>query len=82
MEKNMYDYLKDQQDFQELYLNYKKTLKGFKSFLKGIIEAFVSDYDIYLDKPYLDVSYIKIKDKIIDLDLFYDIFKESLREGY
>lgn len=82
MEKIIYDYLKDDQDFKELYLNHKKTLKGFKGFLKGIIEAFVSDYDIYLDKPYLDVSYIKIKDKIIDLDLFYAIFKESLREGY
>jgi hypothetical protein len=82
MKKEIYEFLKEDYVFQQDYLKYHKTLWGFKSFLKGIIDGFISDYDIYLDKPYLDISYLKVNDKIVDIDLLYDIFKESLREGY
>ena len=82
MKKQLYDFLKNDQYFESLYLEHKNTLKGFKGFLKGIINAFVNDYNIYLEKKDLGICYLKIKNKIIDLDLLYDIFKESLREGY
>lgn len=82
MKKKIYDFLKNDQYFHSQYLKHHKTLWGFKSFLKGIIDGFISDYDIYLDEPYLDICYLRVNNKIIDLDLLYFIFNESLREGY
>jgi len=81
MKRILYDFVNQDDDFKNLYKRYNKNkISGFKSFAKRNIDVFVSDFNIFLDKPYLDVSYLKVKDKLIDLDLLYDIFKNYLEE--
>jgi hypothetical protein len=68
-------------DFLKCYKkNNNNRLKGYGLFLKEIIEEFTYNYNIYLDKPYLDISYLKVNDKIIDIDLLFDIFKLAIEE--
>ena len=35
---------------------------------------------MWLDKAYLDCCYLKVDNKIIDLDNIYEVFKEYLLE--
>lgn len=56
---------------------YKKTLGDC------ITDYLYNGYE-YLDKEYLDISWLKIKQNgrfvLVDLDTIYDIFKTDLRE--
>ena len=81
MKKHLYTFLKNDIDFKLAYYREYKNTKGYKALLKENIRFFVENYNIYLDKPYLDISYLRVNDKIIDIDLLYDIFNESLKEG-
>ena len=81
MKKHLYTFLKNDIDFKLAYYREYKNTKGFKALLKENIRFFVENYDIYLDKPYLDISYLRVNNRIVDIDLLYDIFKESLSEG-
>jgi hypothetical protein len=82
MKKHLYTFLKNDIDFKLVYYKEYKKIKGYKALLKENIRFFVENYDIYLDKPYLDISYLKVNDKIVDIDLLYDIFKNNLSESY
>jgi transposase len=81
MKTILYNYYKDDSDFIDVYKkNNNGKVKGFKSFLKEQIRFFVDVYDIYLDKPYLDISWFKVNDKIVDIDLLWDVFMEGIDE--
>lgn len=81
IKKVLFDVLKGDEDFIDAYASYKKNLEGYEVFLKRTIECFVSDFNIYLDKPYIDISYLKLKnDSLIDVDLLWEIFKSDLKE--
>jgi hypothetical protein len=81
MKTVLYNYYKDDSDFIDVYKkNNNGKVKGFKSFLKEQIRFFVDVYDIYLDKPYLDISWFKVNDKIVDIDLLWDVFMEGIDE--
>ena len=78
MKTILYEHFKDDLDFIEVYQKHNNgKTKGFKSFLKEQIRFFVDDFDIYLDKPYLDISWLKVNNKIVDVDLLFDIFVEG-----
>lgn len=81
IENVLFETLKNDEDFVNLYASYKGNLEGFEDYFKSTIENFVGDFKIYLDKPYIDISYIKLKDNsLIDIDLLWNIFKNGLEE--
>ena len=69
-------------DFKDTYLKYKPDLAGFEELVKQVANyCFNNDYfNPYLDKEYLDCCYLKVDDKIINLDDIYEVFKEYLLE--
>ena len=82
MKSAIYNLLKDDHDFISLYKAHNnESTRGYKALLKREIYFFISDFDIYLDKPYLDVSYMVYNGRYIDLDLLHDIFKNTLKEN-
>jgi hypothetical protein len=81
MKKFIYATIKNDQDFLSVYKQHNNgSVKGFKTFLKSCISYFISEFNIFLDKPYIDVSYLRYNDKLIDLDLLHDIFVNSIKE--
>ena len=79
--KGLYDFCKDDYDFIELFKSYNDgNERGYKTAIKDSIRFFVDNLNIYLDKPYIDVSYLQMDDKLIDLDLLHDVFKNDLIE--
>lgn len=77
----IYNHYKNDYDFKAVYIKSLGSLKGFKDYLKITLNTFINDFDIYLDKPYLDVSWFKFNGRYIDIDLLYDIFKDYLKES-
>ena len=81
MKRKLYDFCKDDYDFIDLFKNYNGgNERGYKTAIKESIRFFVDNLNIYLDKPYIDVSYLRMDDKLIDLDLLHDVFKNDLIE--
>lgn len=81
MKQALFDLLKEDADFLEVYKEYNNNdEKGFLSLLKDSISFFISDFNIFLDKAYLDISYFIYKNRYINLDLLYSIFKEGAKE--
>ena len=81
MKTFLYNETKHDQDWIKLYKQYNNNkIKGFKTLLKDCISSFVENYNIFLDKPYLDISYIRYKNKFIDLDLLDDIVVNDIKE--
>jgi len=81
MKTFLYNEIKDDKDYIKLYKQYNNNkIKGFKTLLKDCINSFIENYNIFLDKPYLDISYIRYKDKFIDLDLLHDIVVNDIKE--
>lgn len=77
----LFETLKHDDDFVDLYASYQENMEGYEDYFKSTIEHFVGDFNIYLDKPYIDISYIKFKDNMfIDIDLLWGIFKDGLNE--
>jgi len=75
----VYNFLLNDDDFKKLYLNRKNNYNGFKDIIKDTVEiAFDYDTALYLDKPYLDISWLKLKNKLINLDYLWEIFVERL----
>ena len=72
----LYNYCKSDHDFIQEYKSFKGSLNGFNSYLSDTIDLFINDFDIYLDKPFLDLSYLEIGNLIIDIDLLFDLFKD------
>jgi hypothetical protein len=82
MKEFIYSKIKNDHDWLSVYKQHNNgSIKGFKTFLKSCILFFISEFNIFLDKPYIDVSYLRYKDKLIDLDLLYDIFVNSIKES-
>ncbi len=81
MKTFLYNEIKDDPDYIKLFKKYNNNkIKGFKTLLKSCIYSFIENYNIFLDKPYLDISYIRYKDKFIDLDLLDDIIVNDIKE--
>jgi hypothetical protein len=81
MKKFLYETMKHDPEWLSVYKQYNNNnLKGFKSTLKNCIDFFINDFDIYLEKPYIDVSYLRYKNKLIDLDLLHDIVINHIKE--
>lgn len=73
--------LKDN-DFIECYKK-SKTKKSFESVIDELIEyCFYSEFNPYLEKKYLDYSWLENKENghIVNMDDIYDVFKEILEE--
>ncbi len=82
MKTILYDNFKNDLDFIEVYKKHHKgKTKGFKKRLKENIEFFIDNFNVYLDKPYMDVSWFKVKNKLINIDLLYDVFLEGVKHG-
>jgi hypothetical protein len=76
---NTYKYDKDFiQCFKE---NNNNSLKGYIPFFKDIIRFYSENFNFYLDKKYLDISYLIIDKKILDIDLLFSIFQNNIKEG-
>ncbi len=81
MKTFLYTEIKDDPDYIKLYKKYNNNkIKGFKTLLKDCIYSFIENYNVFLDKPYLDVSYIRYNNKFIDLDLLDDIVVNDIKE--
>ena len=81
-EKEFIKFALNDDDFKSTYLEYKSDLTGFKELIKDVANyCFNDDYfNPYLDKAYLDCCYLKINNKIINLDDIYEVFKDYLME--
>ena len=69
-------------DFKDTYLKYKHNLTGFEELIKDVANyCFNDDYfNPYLNEEYLDYCYLKVDNKIINLDDIYEVFKGYLLE--
>ena len=96
---DIFNFLRDDDDFCDLFRKYwgqkypgKKAIyendralmrREYFDILGDCIKDYLYNFD-YLDKEYLDISWLKIKQYgrlcLVDLDTIYDIFKTDLRE--
>lgn len=97
---DIFNYLCDDDDFVGLFLSYykkknpKKNLfieteriaagQEYKKTLGDCIKDYLYNGFDYLDKEYLDISWLRIKQHgrfvLVDIDTINDIFKTDLRE--
>ena len=97
---DIFNHLCDDDDFCDLFREYwgkkypEKNLfieteriaagQEYKKTLGDCITDYLYNGYEYLDKEYLDVSWLKIKQHgrfvLVDIDTIYDIFKTDLRE--
>ena len=97
---DIFNYLRDDGDFCDLFREYwgkknpNKSLieresqrdfmrREYFDILGDCIKDYLYNFD-YLDKEYLDISWLRIKQNgrfvLVDIDTIYDIFKTDLRE--
>ena len=88
------DYLKRDDDFLIYFIKHIKPkaledligvranlISNYQGGLEKLLDSYLSIDDIaYLDKAYLDISHLKIDDRLIDLDNIYEHFK-AIIEG-
>jgi hypothetical protein len=56
----------------ELISNYQEAMEKLIDNILGEEEVY------YLDKAYLDMSYLKIKDRMIDLESIWELFTQAI----
>lgn len=77
----VYNFLINDYDFKMKYIDTHNSYEGFKETVKDTVYlAFDFDSELYLDKAYLDIAWLKVKDKLINLDLLWDIFINNLKK--
>lgn len=88
------DYLKREDDFLIYFIRHIKhkalidligvradLISNYQEAMEKLIDSFLSEEEIYyLDKPYMDISYLKIDNRLIDLDTIWEEFK-AIIEG-
>ena len=76
-EKAFIDFALNDDDFKNEYLSHKHTLNGFKEMIELVADYCFNDpyFNPYLDKAYVDYCYLKVGNKIINLDDIYEAFK-------
>lgn len=84
-EKQTLKHCLDDDEFKKVYIKKHGNLKGFKETLENTIEFCFNDayFDPFLDKPYLDYTWLKFKNlkKYINLDDIYDCFYLDVNES-
>lgn len=63
---------------RQLYLNIHGNLVCLESYIVDTLKSFWIDCNPYLDKPYLDVSYVVVGDKILNVDDAWQYVKDCL----
>jgi hypothetical protein len=67
-----------------VYIKKYGNLEGFREALESTIDyCFNSDFKPFLDKPYLDIAWLKFKDmkKWINLDDIHECFYADVNES-
>lgn len=79
-EKEFVKFAMTDDDFKDEYLKTKGTLKGFEDVIKEVASYCFNDeyFNPYLDKEYLDCCWLKVANKIINLDDIYEVFKDYI----
>lgn len=71
------DHCLEDEYFQKVYIEKFGNLDGFREALENTIEyCFNSEFNPFLDKPYLDICWLKFKDmkQYINLDDIWECF--------
>lgn len=74
-------YLSTDKDFQKVFNKVQEVNKNieYKETLTDVImNCYFGDYNLYLDKTYTDIAWIKINNNIINLDDLFDVYKNYL----
>lgn len=81
-EKEFIKFALNDDDFKGTYLEYKPDLTGFEELIEDVANYCFNDgfFNPYLDKAYLDCCYLKVGNKIINLDDIYEVFRDYLME--
>lgn len=81
-EKEFIKYALQDDDFKNTYLKHKPTLEGFNELVEDVANYCFNDayFNPYLDKEYLDYCWLRVDNKIINLDDIFEVFKDSLEE--
>jgi hypothetical protein len=54
-------------------------ISNYQEAMEKIIDSVMSEEEIYyLDKAYLDMSYLKIQDRLIDLESLWELFTQAI----
>lgn len=90
---DIFNYLRDDGDFLDAFREYwgkkypeRNAAMGneYKKTLGDCITDYLYNGFDYLDKEYLDISWLRIKQNgrfvLVDIDTIYDIFTNDLRE--
>ena len=81
-EKTFIKFALNDDDFKNEYLAVKGDLNNFEDLIKQVALYCFNDpyFNPYLDAEYLDCCWLKVGNKIINLDDIYDVFKSYLIE--
>jgi hypothetical protein len=56
-----------------------ELISNYQEAMEKIIDSVMSEEEIYyLDKAYLDMSYLKIQDRLIDLESLWELFTQAI----
>jgi len=56
-------------------------ISNYQEGLEALLDNFLSVEDLYyLDKPYLDMSYLKVQDRLIDLEYIWEHFTSIVKD--
>jgi|GEM_PF-3065834 len=81
IEKELYTFLLEDEDFKQVWIANGSMLTDYHIALKELLSyVFYSEFNPYLDKPYVDYAWIEIQGYIINLDDIYDCFKNMMNE--
>lgn len=81
-EKEFIKFALNDDDFKSTQLEHKPDLTGFEELIKDVASYCFNDklFNPYLDKAYIDCCYLKVGNKIINLDDIFEVFKDYLME--
>lgn len=65
-------------DFEAYWQKTMYNMKDYGMTVYESVEIAFNSGQVFLDKPYLDVSYLNIDGKLIDLDYIWDIYKNVI----
>lgn len=56
-----------------------ELVSNYQEALEKLIDNFMGEDELYyLDKAYLDMSYLKIEDRLIDLESIWELFTQAI----